>query len=96
MEIFENTAANNAGVAKRAIERLLKVVTNDEIGRAGLDRSNIGQLEEVLDTLILLESLNDESLSDIETPESNYCYNYTNKGFKTQLETKNITKNANT
>ena len=62
METFENTAANNAGVAKRAIERLFKVITNDEIGRAGLDRSNLGQLEEVLDTLILLESLNNEPL----------------------------------
>ena len=80
MEVFENTAANNAGVAKRAIERLLKVITNDEIGRAGLDRSNLGQLEEVLDTLILLESLNDESLEEA----------------RTQLETENITKNVNT
>ena len=56
MEIFENTAANNAGVAKRAIERLLKVITDGERKRAGIDRSNIAQLEEVLDTLILLES----------------------------------------
>ena len=80
MEIFENTTANNAGVAKRAIERLLKVITNGEVGRAGLDRSNIGQLEEVLDTLILLESLNNEPLEEA----------------RTQLETENITKNVNT
>ena len=56
MEIFENTAANNAGVAKRAIERLLKVITDGERAKAGIDRSNIAQLEEALDTLILLES----------------------------------------
>ena len=67
MEIFENTAANNAGVAKRAIERLLKVITNKERKKAGIDRSNIAQLEEVLDTLILLESLNKEPLEDKKT-----------------------------
>ena len=67
MEIFENTAANNAGVAKRAIERLLKVITDGERARAGIDRSNIAQLEEVLDTLILLESLNKEPLEDKKT-----------------------------
>tara|TARA_Y100001938_G_C8063484_1_gene418743 strand:+ start:383 stop:652 length:270 start_codon:yes stop_codon:yes gene_type:complete len=64
MEIFENTAANNAGVAKRAIERLLTVITNGERERAGIDRSNIAQLEEVLDTLILVESLNKDALED--------------------------------
>lgn len=67
MEIFENTAANNAGVAKRAIERLLKVITDGERERAGIDRSNIAQLEEVLDTLILLESLNKEPLEEEKT-----------------------------
>ena len=67
MEIFENTAANNAGVAKRAIERLLTVITDSERARAGIDRSNIAQLEEVLDTLILLESLNKEPLEDKKT-----------------------------
>ena len=67
MEIFENTAANNAGVAKRAIERLLKVITDEERERAGIDRSNIAQLEEVLDTLILLESLNKEPLEEEKT-----------------------------
>ena len=67
MEIFENTAANNAGVAKRAIERLLKVITNKERKKAGIDRSNIAQLEEVLDTLILLESLNKEPLEEEKT-----------------------------
>ena len=67
MEIFENTAANNAGVAKRAIERLLKVITDGERERAGIDRSNNAQLEEVLDTLILLESLNKELLEEEKT-----------------------------
>lgn len=62
MEYFENTIANNAGIAERAIKRLLKGITEGESQRVKIDQSNIAQLEEVLDTLTLLHSANDDPL----------------------------------
>lgn len=64
MEHVENTVANNAGIAKRAIERILE--THDfeiDFYEMGLDKSNIGQLKEVLDTLAALHSMNSTSLN---------------------------------
>ena len=69
MEYFENTVANNAGIAKRAIERLLEAITNGGLERSSLDRSSIGQLEEVLDTLTLLHAKNNDPLEDELKPK---------------------------
>jgi hypothetical protein len=69
MEYFENTVANNAGIAKRAIERLLEAITNGELKRSSLDRSSMGQLEEVLDTLALLHAKNNDPLEEELKPK---------------------------
>tara|TARA_R100001082_G_scaffold84055_1_gene50738 strand:+ start:223 stop:522 length:300 start_codon:yes stop_codon:yes gene_type:complete len=76
MEVFENTVANNAGIAKRAIERILEVSWNGKskefgvpVSIDGLDQSNIGQLVEVLDTLTLLHAKNNDPLEDELKPK---------------------------
>ena len=72
MEYFENTVANNAGIAKRAIERILDLNCNgkwEEFKAMGLDQSNIGQLVEVLDTLTLLNAKNNDPLEEELKPK---------------------------
>ena len=72
MEYFENTVANNAGIAKRAIERILDLNCNgkwEEFKEMGLDQSNIGQLVEVLDTLALLHAKNNDPLEEELRPK---------------------------
>ena len=65
MEVFENTVANNAGIARRAIERMLDCPIT-EVYRAfkkvGLDRSDLKEIENVVDYLTALYSLNDDPL----------------------------------
>ena len=72
MEVFENTVANNAGIAKRAIERILECPITEvyrACKKAGLDRSDLGQIEETLDSLIVLASLNDDPLEEELRPK---------------------------
>jgi len=67
MEFFENTIPNNAGIAKRAIERMMDhpiELLEEKYMEAGLDRSNMIQVEEALEALTLLSSLNNESPND--------------------------------
>tara|TARA_R100001082_G_scaffold111270_1_gene94602 strand:- start:183 stop:473 length:291 start_codon:yes stop_codon:yes gene_type:complete len=72
MEVFENTVANNAGIAKRAIERILDLNCNgkwEEFKAMGLDQANIGQLDEALDTLTLLHAKNNDPLEEELRPK---------------------------
>ena len=72
MEVFENTVANNAGIAKRAIERIFDLPVTEiyeAFEKAGLDRSDLGQIEETVDSLIALASLNDDPLEEELRPK---------------------------
>ena len=65
MEVFENTVANNAGIAKRAIERMLECPITEvyrAFKKAGLDRGDLREMETVVDSLAALYRLNDDPL----------------------------------
>tara|TARA_Y100001963_G_scaffold139869_1_gene206190 strand:- start:344 stop:613 length:270 start_codon:yes stop_codon:yes gene_type:complete len=67
MESFENTVANNAGIAKRSIQRMFDLPVSEiyeAFNKAGVDLSDLEQLEEAVDTLIALASLNDDPMEE--------------------------------
>ena len=65
MEVFENTVANNAGIAKRAIGRIFDLPVTEiyrAFKKAGLNRSDLREIENVVDYLTALHALNDDPL----------------------------------
>ena len=85
-EPMETNAINDAGVAYRAIQRLLLSITDDEIKRADLMRPELNPLIEAMDTLQAIKALkkngytvysgskNTPAPKKIETPKSTYNF----------------------
>jgi hypothetical protein len=72
MEIIEHTIPNDAGIAKRALERMMNQkieVIEEAFMEAGLDRSNMCQIEDAIETLSLLHSLNNDPLEEELKPK---------------------------
>ena len=69
-EPIETDPINDAGVAYRAIQRLLLSITNGEIKKAGLTRSELNPLIEALDTLQAVKNLKNKSLENELKPNS--------------------------
>ena len=63
-EPIETTATTDAEIAYRSIQRLLLSITNGEIIKAGLTRSELNPLIEALDTLQAIKTNNDKCLED--------------------------------
>lgn len=69
-EPMETNAINDAGVAYRAIQRLLLSITDDEIKRADLMRPELNPLVEAMDTLQAIKNIEEESLEKELRPNS--------------------------
>ena len=69
-EPMETNAINDAGVAYRAIQRLLLSITDDEIKRADLIRPELNPLIEALDTLQAIKNIEKKSLEKELRPNS--------------------------
>ena len=69
-EPMETNAINDAGVAYRAIQRLLLSITDIEIKKAGLTRSELNPLVEALDTLQAIRNIEKKSLEKELRPNS--------------------------
>jgi hypothetical protein len=69
-EPMEPNAVNDAGVAYRAIQRLLLSITDDEIERADLMRPELNPLIEALDTLQAIKNIEKKSLEKELRPNS--------------------------
>ncbi|ANS05206.1 hypothetical protein [uncultured Mediterranean phage] len=69
-EPMETTAVNDAGVAYRAIQRLLLSITDDEIKRADLMRPELNPLIEAMDTLQAIKDIEKQSLEKELRPNS--------------------------
>ena len=69
-EPIETTATTDAEIAYRSIQRLLLSITNGEIRKAGLTRSELNPLIEALDTLQAVKNLKDKSLENELKPNS--------------------------
>lgn len=72
MENIEQTLPNNAGMAKRAIQRMLDRPPAEIykcLEKAGLKRSDLGQIEEVLDSLSAIHALNNDPLEEEMRPK---------------------------
>jgi len=63
-EPMETTAVNDAGVAYRAIQRLLLSINDIEIKKAGLTRSELNPLVEALDTLQAIKKVEQKDLEE--------------------------------
>ena len=63
-EPMETTAVNDAGVAYRAIQRLLLSINDIEIKKAGLTRSELNPLVEALDTLQSIRKVEQKELEE--------------------------------
>ena len=63
-EQMETTVVNDAGVAYRAIQRLLLSITNEEIIKAGLTRKELNPLVEALDTLQAIKKVEQKPLEE--------------------------------
>ena len=63
-EPIETTATTDAEIAYRSIQRLLLSITNGEIRKAGLTRSELNPLVEALDTLQAIKTNNNKCLED--------------------------------
>ena len=63
-EPMETTAVNDAGVAYRAIQRLLLSINDIEIKKAGLTRSELNPLVEALDTLQAIRKVEQKDLEE--------------------------------
>ena len=63
-EPMETTAINDAGVAYRAIQRLLLSINDIEIKKAGLTRSELDPLVEALDTLQAIKNIEQKALEE--------------------------------
>ena len=63
-EPMETTAINDAGVAYRAIQRLLLSINDIEIKKAGLTRSELNPLVEALDTLQAIKNVEQKDLEE--------------------------------
>ena len=73
MEIMEQTLPNNAGMAKRAIQRMLDkppIEIYECLKKAGLKRSDLRQIEGVLDSLSAIHALNSDPLEEELRPRS--------------------------
>jgi hypothetical protein len=68
-EPMETTAVNDAGVAYRAIQRLLLSITDDEIKRADLMRPELNPLIEAMDTLQAIKDIEKKSLEEELLPK---------------------------
>ena len=68
-EPMETTAVNDAGVAYRAIQRLLLSINDIEIKKAGLTRSELNPLVEALDTLQAIKNVEQKSLEEELKPK---------------------------
>ena len=69
-EPIETTACNDAEIAYRSIQRLLLSITNGEIIKAGLTRSELNPLVEALDTLQAIKNVEKKSLEKELKPNS--------------------------
>ncbi len=63
-EPMETNAVNDAGVAYRAIQRLLLSINDIEIKKAGLIRSELNPLVEALDTLQAIKNVEQKALEE--------------------------------
>ena len=63
-EPMETTAINDAGVAYRAIQRLLLSINDIEIKQAGLSRKELNPLVEALDTLQAIKKVEQKALEE--------------------------------
>ena len=68
-EPMETNAINDAGVAYRAIQRLLLSITDDEIKRADLMRPELNPLIEAMDTLQAIKALKSNPLEEEIKPK---------------------------
>ena len=69
-EPIETTATTDAEIAYRSIQRLLLSITNGEIIKAGLTRSELNPLVEALDTLQAIKNVEKKSLEKELKPNS--------------------------
>ena len=69
-EPLETDPINDAGVAYRAIQRLLLSINDIQVKKAGLTRPELNPLVEALDTLQAVKNLKDKSLEDELKPNS--------------------------
>ena len=69
-EPIETNAINDAGVAYRAIQRLLLSITDDEIKRADLVRTELNPLVEAMDTLQAIRNIEKKFLEKELRPNS--------------------------
>ena len=70
---MEQTLPNNAGMAKRAIQRMLDkppIEIYECLKKAGLKRSDLRQIEEVLDSLSAIHALNNDPLEEELKPRA--------------------------
>ncbi len=63
-EPIETDPINDAGVAYRAIQRLLLSINDIEIKKAGLTRSELDPLVEALDTLQAIKNIEQKALEE--------------------------------
>ena len=63
-EPMETTAINDAGVAYRAIQRLLLSINDIQIKQAGLSRKELNPLVEALDTLQAIKKVEQKPLEE--------------------------------
>ena len=68
-EPMETNAINDAGVAYRAIQRLLLSITDDEIKKADLARPELNPLIEAMDTLQAIKDIEKKSLEEELLPK---------------------------
>ena len=66
----ETNPTNDAGIAYRTIQRLLLSITDGEIKKAGLTRSELNPLVEALDTLQAIKNVAKKSLEEELKPNS--------------------------
>ena len=67
---METNAINDAGVAYRAIQRLLLSITDDEIKKADLARPELNPLIEAMDTLQAIKDIEKKKIKNIRTHSS--------------------------
>ncbi len=68
-EPMETNAISDAGVAYRAIQRLLLSITDDEIKKADLVRPELNPLIEAMDTLQAIKDIEKKSLEEELLPK---------------------------
>jgi len=68
-EPVETNPTNDAGIAYRTIQRLLLSITDGEIKKAGLTRSELNPLVEALDTLQAIKNVEQKPLEEELKPK---------------------------